>query len=110
MAIYRNTPSIRIINGHEIKTSDSVVVTNTSYSTNGEFIVVVRGVDYCEVFLDSKTTDHIVIKSLTYVLIKADSKIDDEFDEIEIGEGASVEFKNVGGIWYIISSDGLKGS
>jgi hypothetical protein len=38
------------------------------------------------------------------------NKIDDEFDEIELGKGSCVEFLLVEDSWYIISSDGLKQS
>lgn len=109
MAIYRTIPSIRIINGHEIKTSDSVVVTNDTYTTKGEYVVVVKDIDYCEITLDSNTTDHIVVKALTDVLVKADYYIDDEFSEVELNYGSCVEFKFIGENWYILSSDGLKG-
>ena len=110
MGIFRSTPSKRIINGYEVVTSDSVVVTNTSYTTNGEYAIVVKDVDDCIINLDSKTTDHVVIKSLTNVLVKSDSLIDDEFDEVELSRGSCVEFKKIGDFWYILSSDGLKNS
>jgi hypothetical protein len=110
MGIFRSTPSKRIINGYEVVTSDSVVVTNTSYTTNGEYAIVVKDVDNCIIILDSKTTDHVVIKSLTNVLVKSDSLIDDEFDEVELSRGSCVEFKKIGDFWYILSSDGLKNS
>ena len=38
------------------------------------------------------------------------NKIDEEFDEIEMGRGACVEFRFCGNSWYILSSDGLKQS
>jgi hypothetical protein len=110
MGIFRSTPSKRIINGYEVVTSDSVVVTNTSYTTNGEYAIVVKDVDNCIINLDSKTTDHVVIKSLTNVLVKSDSLIDDEFDEVELSRGSCVEFKKIGDFWYVLSSDGLKNS
>ena len=65
-------------------TSDVAVVTNKTYSTNGESAIVIKDVDSCELFLDSKTTDHIVIKALTVVNVSADSLIDEEFDVIEL--------------------------
>ena len=110
MGIFRSTPSKRIINGYEVVTSDSVVVTNAEYTTNGEYAIVIKDVDQCVINLDSKTTDHVVIKSLTNVLVKADSLIDDEFDEVELSRGSCVEFKKIGDFWYILSSDGLKNS
>lgn len=110
MGIFRSTPSKRIINGYEVVTSDSVVVTNAEYTTNGEYAIVIKDVERCVINLDSKTTDHVVIKSLTNVLVKSDSLIDDEFDEVELGRGSCVEFKKIGDYWYILSSDGLKNS
>ena len=110
MSIFRSIPSKRIINGHEIVTSDVAVVTNSKYSTNGESAIVIKGTELCELFLDSKTTDHIVIKALTRVDVKADSLIDEEFDIIELDRGACVEYRKIGDFWYILSSDGLKNS
>ena len=110
MSIFRSIPSKRIINGHEIVTSDVAVVTNSKYSTNGESAIVIKGTELCELFLDSNTTDHIVIKALTRVDVKADSLIDEEFDMIELDKGACVEYRKIGDFWYILSSDGLKNS
>lgn len=109
MPILRSIPSTRIINGNEVKTSESLLLSEPSYVTNGEYAIVIKGVKYCELTLNSKTTDHVVIKALTSVLIKPDkNKIDEEFDEVEIHKGACVEFFYMGGSWYILSSDGLK--
>ena len=77
---------------------------------NGEYSIVVNDVDNCIINLDSKTTDHVVIKYLTNVLVKSDSLIDDEFDEVELSRGSCVEFKKIGDFWYVLSSDGLKNS
>jgi hypothetical protein len=109
MPLLRSIPTKKIINGFEIKTSETLLASEPSYRTNGEYAIVVKNVDYCELTLDSKTTDHIVVKALTTVLIKPDkSKIDEEYDEVEINKGACVEFYFMGGSWYILSSDGLK--
>jgi hypothetical protein len=110
MAIFRSQPSKRIINGNEIITSDSSVVTNKSYKTDGEYVIVIKDVDFCELTLDENTTDHVVIKSLTHVLVKTDKLIDGEYNEVELDKGSCVEFKYIGGDWYILSSDGLKNS
>ena len=32
----------------------------------------------------------------------------EDWDEISIGKGACVELQNVNGVWYILSSDGIK--
>jgi hypothetical protein len=87
-----------------------VVVIDTTYKTNGESVVVVKEVDACNLFLDSNTTDHVVVKALTNVIVSANQMIDEEFDEIELGKGACVEFRKIGDFWYILSSDGLKNS
>lgn len=110
MSVFRSIPSKRVINGHEIITSDVAVVTNNQYSTNGESAIVIKDTESCDLFLDSKTTDHIVIKALTKVNVTADSLIDEEFDIIELDKGACVEYRKIGDYWYILSSDGLKNS
>ena len=108
MAIFRSIPSKRIINGHEVETSESAIVTNESYTTNGENALIIKGIENCTIYLDSTTTDHIVIKSLTNVLVKSNELIDEEFNEVELTKGSCVEFMFIGSFWYILSSDGLK--
>lgn len=110
MAIFRSIPSKRIINGHEVETSESAIVTNESYTTNGEYALIIKGIENCTIYLDSTTTDHIVIKSLTNVLVKSNKLIDEEFNEVELTKGSCVEFMFIGSFWYILSSDGLKDS
>jgi len=85
------------------------IVDTPSYKTNGEYLIVVKNVDFSEIYLDGKTTESIKVKVLTKVSIKPiDSLIDDKYDEIEIENGACVELEYVEGGWYIISSDGMK--
>jgi hypothetical protein len=79
------------------------------YRTNGEELILVKDVDYCKILLDQNTTEHIVIKALTKVLIlPMMGQIDEQYDEIVIDRGAAVEFFRVDSNWYILSSDGLK--
>lgn len=110
MAIFRSLSSKKLINGVEIKTSDLSIITNEEYVTNGESAIVVKGVEKCNLFLDSKTTDHVVIKSLTNVLVSSNELIDEEYNEVELTKGSCVEFRKIGDYWYILSSDGLKNS
>ena len=110
MAIFKSYPVIKIVNGLEVKTSESILLTNSEYTTNGEAAIIVKGVESCVVTLDNTTTDHITIKSLTNVTIKSDKLIDDEYNQIETEKGASVELRYIGNGWYIMSSDGLKNS
>jgi len=84
-------------------------VETSEYRTNGESIIIVKNIQSSKIVLDSSTTTYIKIKALTnVVIIPFIGKIDEEFDEILINKGACVEFFNVGGNWYILSSDGLK--
>ena len=92
-----------------IDTFETVIVSDEFYSTRGELLIVVRDVDHCKIKLDSTMTDKIKIKTLTNCVILPDiGRIDDDWDEISVGRGACVELQNVGGVWYILSSDGLK--
>ena len=111
MAIVKSIPARRIINGEIINTSEISVVSELNYRTHGESCIVVRGVAQSYVTLDSLTTDHVVIKSMTNLTIRPDvGKIDEEYDEIFADKFACIEFRFVGGNWYILSSDGLKQS
>lgn len=110
MAIFKSEIIKKYINGVLVETSDECIVTNESYTTSGESVILVKDVEYSEILLNSETTDHVIIKALTKVLVKGDNKIDEEFDEIELDRGACVEFRNISGLWYILSSDGLKNS
>ncbi len=110
MAVFKSLPSKRIINGFTIETSESSIVSNEFYETNGEYLIIVKGVEYCELKLNHKNTDHVVIKSFTNVLVKSDLLIDEEYNVVELSKGSCVEFKYVGNSWYILSSDGLKNS
>jgi hypothetical protein len=92
-----------------IDTFETVIVSDEFYSTRGELLIVVRDVSHCKIKLDSTMTDKIKIKTLTNCVIIPDmGRIDDDWDEISVGRGACVELQNVGGVWYILSSDGLK--
>jgi hypothetical protein len=111
MAIIKSVPSRKIINGLIIDSSEISVVSELDYKTNGESCIIVRGVSQSVITLNSITTDHVVIKSMTKVTIKPDvGKIDEDYDELVADQYACIEFRFVGGNWYILSSDGLKQS
>ena len=78
MAVFRNFSSKRIINGNLIETSDSAIVSNPTYKINGEYVIITKDVPECTITLDSKTSDHVVIKSLTYTIVKSEDLIDEE--------------------------------
>ena len=111
MAIIKSIPSQRIIHGKLIKTSEISVVSENEYKTNGEYMILVKGVHSCLLTLDSNVTDHVVVKAMCNVVVVPDfGQIDEEWDEIALDKFASVEFMHVGGSWWILSSDGLKQS
>ena len=111
MSIIRTIPSQRLINGEVINTSEVSLVSEREYHTNGEECIIVRGVSESVITLDSKTTDHIVVKAMTMITIKPDiGKIDEDYDEIVMDKYSCIEFRFCGGSWYILSSDGLKQS
>lgn len=110
MAIFKSYPVTKIINGITINTSDSSIVTHSGYKTNGESAIVVKCEEECELFLDHETTDHITVKAMCDMLLKSDKLIDEDYNEIQLERGASVELKLIGEFWYILSSDGLKNS
>ena len=111
MAIVKSIPSRRIIRGEVINTSEISVVSETTYKTNGESCIIVRGVLQSVIILDSTNTDHVVVKSMTNLTILPDvGLIDEEYDEVVVDKFACIEFRFVGGNWYILSSDGLKQS
>ena len=87
----------------------SKVITTPNYITDEETILIVKNVKECEIILNSKKNNKIVIKSLTTVLVKSDvGQIDEDWDELLLEKGACVQFQFVEGNWYITSSDGLK--
>ena len=110
MSVFKSPPIKKLIFGNEVISSDSSVVTNKTYSTNGESVIVIKDVELCELVLNNKTTEHVVIKSLTNVIVKSETLIDEEYSEIELQNGSCVEFRFIGDYWYILSSDGLKNS
>jgi len=111
MAIIRTIPSTRLINGEILKTSEVSIVSELEYRTNGEECIIVRNVSESTIILDSKTTDHIVVKAMTKVTIKPNiGKIDEDYDEIVADKYTCIEFRFCGGNWYILSSEGLKNS
>jgi len=111
MAIIKSIPSVRIINGERIQTSEVALVSEPTYTVQGEACIVVRGISNSVLTLNSKTSDHVVVKSMTKLLVVPDvGLVDEEFDEVELDRFACVEFRFVRGNWYILSSDGLKQS
>lgn len=111
MAIQRSIPMDRIISGNVLRTSEICLVSEPEYTTNGEALIVTKELEEITINLNNETTDHIIIKALTKTrIISLFGKIDEEFRELQIDKGASVELYFSFGHWYIVSSDGIKES
>ena len=109
MSILKSTPVYKFIDGKFVKTSNISIISDENYSTNGEGVLLIKKVNTCTLTLNSQTTDNIVVKSLTKTIIRPDKGlIDEEYSEINIGKGASVELYFAFGNWYVVSSDGIK--
>ena len=109
MAIIRSIPCEKIINGIQVKTSELAVVSEPTYTSNGEYAIVVKDIENCTLKLNSQTTDRVKIKAMTTVLIVPDqNRIDEYWDEIQIEKGSCIELVFVYHNWYILSSDGVK--
>ena len=65
MPIIKSIPAIKIINGVQIRTSELAIVSEPQYTTNGEYSIVIRGIDNCILKLNSLTTDRVKIKAMT---------------------------------------------
>jgi len=85
------------------------IITIPEYSTSGEYLLIVKDVPACTINLIWETTESIKIKALTKVTIVAkNSSIDGRYSDMEIENGACVEFEYLEGVWYIVASDGIK--
>jgi hypothetical protein len=106
-----NRPTRKIISlGEKIMEEPRTkIVSQDFYSTNGETLIIVKDVETCTIELNSSTTEKIIIKTLTSCIIVPDNnRIDEDWDQLDIERGACVQFQFVEGIWYILSSDGIK--
>jgi hypothetical protein len=110
MPILRPKPTKINFNGIDRLIYEYSVISLENYTTTGESKILTKDIDYCEITLDSKTTKQIFVKSMTTTLIKADSLIDEEYEEILLEKGACVELGFIRNFWYVLSSDGIKNS
>lgn len=113
MSVIRNKPVRKTVfrgdRSFNLDTFETIVISDELYKTNGETLLIVRDVAQSKIKLDSTTTEKIKIKTLTNCVIIPDlGRIDEDWDEISVGKGACVELQNVNGVWYILSSDGIK--
>ena len=101
----------RVIGEEVLLTSQVCMVSDETYTTEGESVIITKELELIEVILNHKNTDHVIVKALTNTKIKPiEGLIDEEYSEINIEKGACVELYYAFGSWFIVSSDGLKQS
>jgi hypothetical protein len=111
MSIQKSIPMRRVIGNQVLTTSEVCMVSDESYTTEGESVVITKELGEIEIILNHNNTDHVIVKSLTTTKIKPiEGLIDEEYSEINIEKGACVELYYAFGGWFIVSSDGLKQS
>ena len=106
--VVRNNPNFETQIKNEFKYK---IVSTSNYSIVDEDFVLTKTVKECEIILGGNYPEgkKINIKSLTNTIIKPEiGLIDEEWDELLLEEGSSVQFLLLEGHWYILSSDGLK--
>ena len=101
----------RVIGEEVLLTSQVCMVSDETYITEGESVIITKELELIEVILNHSNTDHVIVKALTNTKIKPiEGLIDEEYSEINIEKGACVELYYAFGSWFIVSSDGLKQS
>lgn len=111
MSIQKSIPMRRVIGNQVLTTSEVCMVSDESYTTEGESVVITKELSEIEIILNNNNTDHVIVKALTNTKIKPiEGLIDEEYSEINIEKGACVELYYAFGGWFIVSSDGLKQS
>ena len=101
----------RVIGQEVLLTSQVCMISDETYTTEGESVIITKELELIEVILNHKNTDHVIVKALTNTKIKPiEGLIDEEYSEINIEKGACVELYYAFGSWFVVSSDGLKQS
>jgi hypothetical protein len=85
------------------------IINTPEYHTNGEYLLIVKDIEHSTIKLIWETTQSIKIKALTKVtIVPNNSSIDGKYLDMEIENGACVEFEYYQDTWYIVGSDGVK--
>jgi hypothetical protein len=91
MSIQKSIPMRRVIGNQVLTTSEVCMVSDESYTTEGESVVITKELELIEVILNHNNTDHVIVKALTNTKIKPiEGLIDEEYSEINIEKGACV--------------------
>ena len=82
----------RVIGNQILTTSEVCMVSDETYTTEGESVVITKELEQIEIILNHSNTDHVIVTALTNTKIKPiEGLIDEEFNEINIEKGACVE-------------------
>tara|TARA_R100001591_G_scaffold82666_1_gene89360 strand:+ start:9222 stop:10100 length:879 start_codon:yes stop_codon:yes gene_type:complete len=107
--LQNNTQTQLKLNENKETTENIPVVISTDYTTSQTRYIIAK--NDLTITLDSKNLKRFYIKSMANIKIKPlIGKIDEEWEEINMGPQSSIELLCEGTDWYILSSDGLKNS
>ena len=72
--------------GNQEESDIKKFITDETYTTNGEYLLVIKNTQTCRITLDVETTDHIIIKALTDVyIVPKEGLIDEQYSEMQLG-------------------------
>ena len=110
ISVLQNNPETQLrLNDTKETTENIPVVVSTDYTTSQTRYIIAK--DDLTITLDNKNLKRFYIKSMANIKIKPlIGKIDEEWEEINMGPQSGIELLCEGNNWYILSSDGLKNS
>tara|TARA_B100000287_G_C20539120_1_gene743943 strand:- start:5 stop:883 length:879 start_codon:yes stop_codon:yes gene_type:complete len=107
--LQNNTQTQLKLNDTKETTENIPVVISTDYTTSQTRYIIAK--NDLTITLDGKNLKRFYIKSMANIKIKPlVGKIDEEWEEINMGPQSSIELLCEGTDWYVLSSDGLKNS
>jgi len=109
--VIRNTPTIQKEEVQKTSPFKYKIISSSSYKVVDEDVILVKNTKKCDITLPIKFTEgkKINIKSFTSTLITPEKGlIDEDWEELALEDGSSVQLTLIEGNWYILSSDGLK--
>jgi len=107
--LQNNNQNLLTLNESKESTENIPIVINKDYITTNTRYIIAKG--DLTITLDSKNLKRFYIKSMANIkLVPSTGKIDEEWEEINMGPQSSIELLCEGNSWYILSSDGLKNS
>tara|TARA_R110002051_G_scaffold57285_3_gene106114 strand:- start:986 stop:1864 length:879 start_codon:yes stop_codon:yes gene_type:complete len=110
LSVMQNDPNTQLKLSNTQETTENLpVVVSQDYTTSQTRYIIAK--NDLTITLDGTNLKRFYIKSMANVIIKPKTgKIDEEWEEINMGPQSSVELLCEGTEWYVLSSDGLKNS